>query len=209
MKDLGLPITYRDGSAPAAAPSTSTVQSLPSLAAVLSGASQVLSDTLRRPVSSTSMSSSTLRGSSPLKQELASSPIKSDFKVPSRSDTAFSDQGPDARIPYSNSYIPKPFSNSPLGPNAMPFSPRSRVESSNPPPSQSFYVSQIEREVCAQFTWIQDVSVKLTKSSFKTAECPSPFCRISIQGRTIQIIVELLRFISPKCSQNAMSTQNG
>lgn len=146
MKDLGLPITYRDGSAPAAAPSTSTVQSLPSLAAVLSGASQVLSDTLRRPVSSTSMSSSTLRGSSPLKQELASSPIKSDFKVPSRSDTAFSDQGPDTRIPYSNSYIPKPFSNSPLGPNAMPFSPRSRVESSNPPPSQSFYVSQIERE---------------------------------------------------------------
>lgn len=155
MKDLGLPITYRDGSAPAAAPSTSSVQSLPSLAAVLSGTSHVLSDSLRRPVSSISMSSSTLRGSSPLKQELASSPTKSDFKLPSRPDTAFSDQGPDTRIPYSNPYIPKPFSNSPLGSNAMPFSPRSRVESSNTPPSQSFYVSQIEREVCAESTRIQ------------------------------------------------------
>lgn len=208
MKDLGLPITYRDGSAPAAAPNTSTVQSLPSLAAVLSGASQVLSDTLRRPVPSISMPSSTLRGSSPLKQELASSPIKSDFKVLSRPDTAFSDQGPDTRVPYSNPYIPKPFSNSPVGSNATPFSPRLRAESTNPSPSQSFYVSQIEREVRAQSTRIQDVSMKLTNSSFETAESLSPFYRISIQGRTIQLLVELLLFISPKCSQNAMSTQN-
>ncbi len=149
MKDLGLPITYRDGSTPATAPSTSSVQSLSSLAAVLSGTSHVLSDSLRRPISSISMSSSTLRGSSPLKQELAGSLSKSDFRVPSRPDTAFSDQGPDTRIPYSNPHIPKPFSNSPPGSNAMSFSPRSRVEPSNPPPSQSFYVSQIEREVCA------------------------------------------------------------
>jgi hypothetical protein len=209
MKDLGLPITYRDGSAPAVAPSTSSVQSLPSPAAVPSGTSHVLADSLRRPVSSISMSSSTLRGSSPLKQELASSPIKSDFKVPSRPDTAFSDQGPDTRIPYSNSYIPRPFSNSPLGLNAMHFEPRSRVESSNPLPSQSFYVSQIEREVCAESTRIQNDSMKLTKSSFKIAECLSPFCRIPVQHRTIPLLVELLRFTSPKCSRNAMSSQNG
>ncbi len=143
MKDLGLRITYRDGSAPAVTHSTSAAPSLPSPAAVPGGTSHVLSDPLLRPASSFSMSSSTLRGNSP---------IKPDLKVPLRPDTAFFDQGHNIRMPYSNPHITNPLSSPPAVSKDVPFSPRSRVESFNEPTSQSLYVSQIEREVCAQST---------------------------------------------------------
>jgi hypothetical protein len=101
------------------------------------------------------MSSSTLRSSSPMKPELASSPVKSDFKIPLRSDTAFSDQGQANRIPYSTPHTTNTSSTSSVGSKVPPFLPQPRIESSNQLPAHethSLFVSQIEREVSAQFT---------------------------------------------------------
>jgi hypothetical protein len=154
MNDLGLHITYKDGSAPAAAPSVSPAPSLASSASALGGNTHVFAGSLRRPASSFSMSSSTMRGSSPMKPEVASSPVKPDFKIPLRPDTAFSDQGQGNRIPFTTPHLTNPFSTSPADSTFVPSSTRSRIESFHQFPIQnhSLYISQMEREVSTHST---------------------------------------------------------
>lgn len=152
MEDLGLRITYKDNTVPAIAPSISPAPSLASSATATSGTSHTLADPLRRPASSFTMSTSSVSGNSRL---VASSPMKPEFKVPLRPNSAFSDDlGPAGRIPYSTPHITIPFSTTPSTSTLVPFSPRSRIESFHQLPAQnnSLYVSQMEREVSVPFT---------------------------------------------------------
>jgi hypothetical protein len=154
MKDLGLHITYSGTSGPALAPSRPDGPSRPSSAALPGEASHVSPEAMRRPASSFTISSSILRGSPAMRPEIASSPAKPGFKVPLRPDTAFSDQEPASRTPFSTRHMTNPFSSSPVSIQYLPYSPRSIAESFNHglPRNHSLYVSQMEREVGAQIS---------------------------------------------------------
>ena len=150
MSDLGLCITHKDGSS-ASLPSSKYPAASPASSSTPQGGS-VFEDSLRRPASALAMSSSIMSGDSLMKLGLSSSPVKSDFKIPSRPDTAFSDQGLANVVPYSTPFVIKPSSSS-LAFNSTSFSPRARIESRNPLPSYanvSLYISQMEREVSAR-----------------------------------------------------------
>ncbi|KAE9380722.1 hypothetical protein N431DRAFT_395907 [Stipitochalara longipes BDJ] len=146
MTDLGLRITYKDGSSPAVPPSIYPVASLASSSTVLGG--NVFADSLHRPSSAFTVSSVTMGGDTPMKPEFSSSQVKSDFKVPLRPDTAFSDHGQANHIPYSTPFVINP-SSSTVASNTAPCQPWSKIDSFSPILSHqhgSLYVSQIEKE---------------------------------------------------------------
>jgi len=200
MSGLGLNITYKHGSIPATAPNISPAPSLTSLVTPVGGTAHA--DPLRRPASD--MSSSTMRGSSPMKPEVSSSPIKPDFKIPLRPDTAFSDQGQANRVPFSTPHMTTPFSTSLVGSMFVPPSPRARVESFHQflPQNQSLYVSQMEREVSSHPNAKKN-KTKLTRTSLKIGEFPNLFCPCQVQH--VQVLEQPLLFMSPKCSRSGMT----
>ncbi len=147
MNDLGLRITCKDGSAPAIPPSISHATSLALSSGALEGSASA--DSLHRPASAFTISSTTMKASSPMNPESSSSPNKSEFNAPLRPNTAFSDQGQVNHVPYSTPYVLNPYSSTLVSKNVQS-SPRSRIESFNLLPSHqsgSVYISQLEREV--------------------------------------------------------------